>query len=253
MKSWRFDGKRLPFQAEDRERIRDRLIASAEGDPRIVSAAAVGSTASGGDRWSDVDLTFGVSKDHSIQAVVEDWTAFMEHDLSSVQLFDLPYAESLYRVFLTPDNLQIDLSFTPQAHFGAIGPRFKLLFGRAKERSIPPAASAEHLFGLAVHHAVRAAICIERGKLWQAEHWIHSLRDEALSLACIRSGLAPREGRGFDDLPEEVKENFIATLVGNMSVDELRRALKAAIGALLVEASYLPACAKLRHQLETLC
>jgi hypothetical protein len=34
---------------------------------------------------------------------------------AAVHLFDLPFLSSLYRVFLLPGSLQVDLSFTPAA------------------------------------------------------------------------------------------------------------------------------------------
>lgn len=50
------------FTPEYRDSVRGRVLALAESDARVVAAAEVGSQAgaSGGDRWSDLDLTFGV-------------------------------------------------------------------------------------------------------------------------------------------------------------------------------------------------
>jgi hypothetical protein len=49
------------FTVEFRERVRDRVLELARNDARVVAGAAVGSSAlGGGDRWSDLDLTFGV-------------------------------------------------------------------------------------------------------------------------------------------------------------------------------------------------
>ncbi len=53
------------FTLEERNRVRDRILEMAREDPRIVAGALVGSTASGCDRWSDIDLTFGLSDDAS--------------------------------------------------------------------------------------------------------------------------------------------------------------------------------------------
>jgi hypothetical protein len=91
-----------------------------------------------------------------------------------------------------------------------------LLFGNAVERPYVPQPSPHDLFGLAVHHAVRARFCIERGRSWQAEHWIAGIRDNALSLACRRRGLDARHGRSFDDLPADVLDAFGASLVRSM-------------------------------------
>ena len=51
------------FTVEERERAQERILELAQADPRIVAGAAVGSLATGGgDRWSDLDLTFGVAE-----------------------------------------------------------------------------------------------------------------------------------------------------------------------------------------------
>ncbi|HEX2698351.1 MAG TPA: hypothetical protein VHM28_11645, partial [Anaerolineales bacterium] len=153
-----------------------------------------------------------------------------------IQLFDLPSGPSIYRVFLVPGCLQFDLSFTPASKFGATGPKFKLIFGTSVQKPYNPQPSAHQLFGYAVHHALRARFCIERGRSWQAEYWISSARDCALSLACLRQGLPPNDGRGYDSLPPEVRDIFVDTLVTSLGRDELMRALTRVIEGLLHEA-----------------
>jgi hypothetical protein len=210
----------------------------AHADPRVVSGAVIGGLAgNGGDRWSDLDLTFGVADDVPVGDVLADWTRRLADELEAVHLFDLGFESTTYRVFLLPGCLQVDLSFTPAAEFGALGPKFTLLFGEAVERDQPPPPSAHHLFGLGVHHAVRARFCIERGRLWQAEYWISGVRDQALALACLRSGLNPSHGRGIDDLPAEALEAFRDGLVRAVERDELLRALGVAVDALLRESA----------------
>lgn len=184
------------FTTNERDRVRDRLVQMAKDDPRLVAGALIGSTTvGGGDRWSDLDLTFGLSDDTSLADVLTDWTALLQAEFDAVQLFDLPYQSTMYRVFLFPGNLQVDLSFTPRAEFGALGPKFTLLFGSAVAKSHPKPTSPQHLFGLGVHHLVRARICIERGRLWQAEYWIGEARNQALTLACHHRGLQTSNGQ----------------------------------------------------------
>jgi hypothetical protein len=224
------------FTVGDRDRVRDYVLELAASDPRVVSGAMVGSAALGReDRWSDLDLTFSVADEFSIFDVLEDWTRKIVAELAATHLFDLPREASIYRVLLLPGCLQFDLSFTPASKFGAMGPKFRLLFGNAVERPYIPPPSAHELFGYAVHHALRARFCIERGRVWQAEYWISSIRDYALSLACRRRGLPPVEGRGFDDLPSEVREFFKSTLVTSLDREELLRALNYSIEGLLRE------------------
>ncbi len=229
------------FTIEYRNRVRDRALALAAADPRVVAGAVVGSMAhSEGDRWSDLDLTFAVADDASLRDVLEDWRRSLVSEFDAIQLFDLPAGESIYRVFLLPGCLQFDLSFTPASAFGASGPQFRLLFGSSVEKPFPPPPSAHELFGYATHHALRARFCIERGRFWQAEYWISGARDSALSLACLRHGLPAYHGRGFDALPNDAQAAFAEALVRSLERDDLLRALAVAIDGLLREAGQTP-------------
>jgi len=228
------------FTEDDRKRIQERVLRIAAEDARVVGGAIVGSLAvSEGDRWSDLDLTFAVADDVSIADVLEDWTGTLTEEFDAIQLFDLPSGTSIYRVFLLPGCLQFDLSFTPASSFGATSPKFRLLFGSAvaKSQTTPPAT--RELFGYAVHHALRARICIERGRYWQAEYWLSAARDYGLSLACRNRGLVASHGRGFDDLPIDVRERFQCALPTSLRPEELLTVLSAAIDALLEESTEL--------------
>jgi hypothetical protein len=224
------------FSIKDRNLIRDDVLQLATSDARVVAGAVIGSLALGdGDRWSDLDLTFAVADDFSIFDVLEDWTRDIVKKFDAAHLFDLPRGASIYRVFLLPGCLQFDLSFTPASKFGATGPKFRLLFGSSVEKPYPQPPSAQELFGYAVHHVLRARFCIERGRYWHAEYWISGARDYALSLACHRRGLPAYEGRGFDDLPPEVRDVFNSALVTSLERDELLRALGCVINGLFGE------------------
>jgi hypothetical protein len=226
------------FTVEERLQVREGLLKKARSDNRVVAGAEVGSTAAGGgDRWSDLDLTFGVADDTNIAELLVDWTAELADQFSAVHLFDVTLQSSTYRVFLLPGHLQVDLSFTPRAEFGAIGPKFTLLFGKAIERDFVEAPGAAHVFGLGVHHAVRARICIERGRALQAEYWISGVRDQAMALACRLRGLESGNARGFDDLPADILDRFGGALVLSLERKELLRALKAAVDSLLSAAA----------------
>ena len=225
------------FSIQERNRIRDYVLNLAASDSRVVAGAVVGSLALGeGDRWSDLDLTFAVADEVSVFEVLDDWTLNIITEFNAAHLFDLPSDASIYRVFLLPGCLQFDLSFTPSSKFGASGPKFRLLFGSSVEKPYAQPPAAKELFGYAVHHVLRARFCIERGRYWLAEYWISSARDLALSLACRRRGLPAFHGRGFDDLPTEVRDTFIRTLITSLERDELLRALDLVIKGLLSEA-----------------
>lgn len=225
------------FSVKDRNLIRDQVLQLAKSDARVVAGAVVGSLAlGGGDRWSDLDLTFAVADNFSMYDVLEDWTRIIVKEFDAAHLFDLPSGFSIYRVFLLPGCLQFDLSFTPASQFGASGPKFRLVFGSSVEKPYFQPPSAHELFGYAVHHALRARFCIERGRIWQAEYWISAARDYALSLSCRRRGLPTSHSRGFDDLPAEVHDIFASSLIASLERDELLRSLGCIIIGLLGEA-----------------
>lgn len=239
------------FTVEERSKLHEWVLAQAQTDSRVVAGAVVGSMAlAPGDQWSDLDLTFGVDDAVSMYDVLADWTAKLEAEFGAVQLFDLPAGPSIYRVFLMPGCLQFDLSFTPAAKFGATGPKFKLLFGKAVEKPFAQGQSTHDLFGYAVHHALRARFCIERGRLWQAHYWINSLRDYALNLACLQRGLPANNGRGYDDLPVEVQAAFAPSLAAALEPEELRRALTVAIEGLLAESQLIEELVALTAQVK---
>jgi hypothetical protein len=224
------------FAVEERDVARDRLLDMAKVDGRVVGAAVVGSLSVGpGDAWSDLDLTFAVSDEVEVDEVLTDWTRQLVTDLDAVVLFDLPSGHTIYRVFLLPRCLQVDLSFTPAAWFGPRGPRFRLVFGRPGEVSSPDPPDPRDLFGWAVVYARAARAYIARGRWWQAEHCIGGVRDRTLALACIRRDLESSHGRSYDDLPPTVLDPLRRSLVSSLAPDALLEALKAAIDGLLRE------------------
>jgi hypothetical protein len=235
------------FSVEQRDALRERLLGLAKGDERVVAGAVVGSLAvEGGDRFSDLDLTFGIADDALVAEVLNDWTRTLVEELDAVHLADLARGPTSYRVFLLPDALQFDLSITPAAQFRPAGPRFRLLFGEiaADESELPtrPAAGgvfiptppvAGDLFGWGVIYALHARACIERGRVWQAEHYIGAVRDHALSLLCLSLGLTAVHARGFDDLPAETLAGLEAAHVPALQPGALRTALAASVLALM--------------------
>ena len=222
------------FTVEDRDRVRNRIVQMSREDPRLVAGALVGSTAAGGgDQWSDLDLTFGLADNAILDDVLADWTARLKSQFGAVHLFDLPYLSTVYRVFVLPGNLQVDLSFTPGNKFLGRGLRYDLLFGKALERDQAKPSSPEHVFGLAVVYLLHARACLARGRMWEAEYCISAARDHALSLACQHRGLKTSYGRGFDDLPPETLKPFTETLVGSLERTHVLRALSKTIDELL--------------------
>ncbi len=239
----------LVFTVEQRDALRERVLRLADEDERVVAGAAVGSLAvDGGDRFSDLDLTFSIADHVPVTDVLKDWTRTLIDELHAVHLADLERRPTTYRVFLLPDALQFDLSMTPAAHFRPAGPRFRLLFGEIEasdaEAPKPPVAGdlfiltpavARDLFGWGVIYALHARACIERGRVWQAEHYVGAVRDHAISLACLRQGLPAVQARGYDDLSPDTLGRLDDAHVGAVEPDALRRALAASVLALIDE------------------
>src|SRR6187431_318388 len=126
------------FSVAYRDYVRDNVLRLASVDPRIVAAAIMGSLAHGpGDRWSDLDLTFAVADDVSVMDVLEHWTGQITAQFGAFHLFDVSSGATTYRVFLLPDCLQLDLSFTPADKFTAKGPKFRMLYGNPAVHCYP--------------------------------------------------------------------------------------------------------------------
>jgi hypothetical protein len=236
------------FTVEQRDGLRDRVLRLAQEDGRILAGAEVGSLAAGaGDRFSDLDLTFGIDDDVPVADVLDDWRRMLVGEFDAVHLVDLEHGPTVYRVFLFPDALQFDLSMTPAGRFRPLGPRFRLLFGETapEEDEVPrrapgslfiatPAVAAD-VFGWGVVYALHARACIERGRIWQAEHYVEAVRDHALSLACLREGTIAVQARGYDDLSPETLARFANVHVGGLEAERLRAALAGSVAALVHE------------------
>jgi hypothetical protein len=98
------------FTVEQRDRVRERLLELAESDTRVAAAA------------------------------LEGWTELVHREFTALHHGDLPYGSSIYRVFLLPDWLELDIAFTPAADFSPRGPKWRTVFGDAGELtpSAPP-------------------------------------------------------------------------------------------------------------------
>jgi hypothetical protein len=224
------------FSVEERDRVLARVLELARSDPRVTAGALIGSMAGGAvDRWSDIDVTFGIVEGVKPETILDDWREVFERELGALHYWDLPSGASLYRVFLLPSGLEIDVSATPQPDFGARGPRFQSLFGDYRKVEPPPQPGSRFLIGLCWHHALHARVAIERGKPWLAEFWTSALRDHTLELACMRLGEDGAYGRGFDRLPEDVTGPQVGALVRSLDEPELRRALSVATACFITE------------------
>lgn len=224
------------YTPEERDALRRELLAAARADPRITGGAITGSASVGKeDRWSDIDLAFGVRESSEVGATLADFSELMYSNHHALHHVDVRRDAWIYRVFLLRNGLQVDLAFAPTAEFGPRAPTFQLVFGTAIDKTQSIAGSAEETIALAWLFALHARSSIARGKFWQAEYMISAMRDQVLAAACIRHGLPASEGRGIDSLPEGVTMPFRGTLARALDAQELLRAFRATMGGLIRE------------------
>ena len=225
------------FTPEQRDRTRAQLLAHAEADDSITGLAYTGSLATGtGDRWSDTDIVLGVRGETGVADAVNRWTAWIHDEFGTRHHWDLrTVGTGLIRVFLLPGWVELDLTFAPESEFGARGPAWRTLFGTPHTQPPFPPPDRDTVIGFAWHHALHARICLERGRSWQAAHWINALRDQLITLACLRLDLPTAYSKGAHLLPDEVTAPLESTLVRSLTDPELRRALTATITATTME------------------
>jgi len=222
------------FTTQERDRIRDRLLAGAQADEAIVGAAYTGSFGTDtADRWSDTDLVLAVRGD--LTATLNRWTSWLYEEHEAQHHWDLPVGAKLIRVFLLPGWIELDLTFTSENDFAPRGPQWRTIFGQAKPLDPYPAPDRDTMAGLLWHHALHARICLARHRWWQAEHWITAMRDLVITMACVRLGLPAANAKGAHLLPDELTEPLNGTLVREFTEPELTRALTATLSVVTDE------------------
>jgi hypothetical protein len=225
------------FTPAQRELLRARLVSAAQADPNIIGAAHLGSAAiNHQDSWSDIDLALSVSPDADMNAVISEWTDRFYEKNDAVAHYDLRRGDTLYRVFLLRNTLQVDISFWPAAQFGPVGPKFKLIFGDANQLKPSAVRGPTEMIGLGWLYALHVRSSAARKRFLQAEYMLAGMRNEVLALACRRYDVSSAEGRGFDDLPDTVRREFAGCYAASLDATELSRAFRITMDALLTEA-----------------
>jgi hypothetical protein len=126
------------FTPEERAHLRSELLDHASRDSRISGAAITGSAAQEReDRWSDIDLAFGVFDAAELPNVLSDWTARMYDQHFALHHLDVNSGAWIYRVFLLPSTLQVDLAFVAARNFEPWRRRSGLCSGGRMSLDIP--------------------------------------------------------------------------------------------------------------------
>jgi predicted nucleotidyltransferase len=232
------------FSDAERSQLREQLIAAAAADPRIEAAAVVGSAAAGReDSWSDIDLALRLADGLVPTDVVGGWTELMYDSHAAVAHVDVWAEPALYRVFLIANSLQVDISFWPAGDFAQRGGAFRLVFGSANKPFPRPERPPQPLIGLAWLYGLHVRSSIARSRPLQALYMLNNMRDQVISLACLRSALSPVEARGADDLPPEVRQHLDETVPRGLDAADLRRAFARLTDLLVAEADAVDAAA----------
>ena len=241
------------FTVAERSQVREALTRAAHDDHRIAAAAIVGSGARGQeDRWSDIDLALRLSPGQDVDQVVQSWTASMYRTRDAVAHTDVWSGSTLYRVFLLASSLQVDISFWRDEEFRPRGGPFKLLFGEGRQPEQQDARSPQPFVGMGWLYALHARSSIARGRGIQALLMLNGMRDQVISLLCLREGLDPDHGRGVDLLPGSVRQRLIATIARGVEREELIRAFTELTALLVGEVDQTSAVNPLLRVLEEL-
>jgi hypothetical protein len=224
------------FTPQERENIRNRIIEKARRDSRISGGAITGSLVMGKeDRWSDIDLAFGVVEKKLVEFTVSDFSQFMYDNYDCYHHLDVLSGEWIYRVFFLKNTLQVDIAFVQEEIFGARAPSFELVFGKSVAPFYNKPRSAEVLAGWAWLYALHVRSSFARKKFWQTEYFVSGMRDFVFSMMCLRYDLPTSDGRGIDSLPGELTGPLEAGLIRSLEPDEMCRAFEVTIDAFILE------------------
>jgi hypothetical protein len=228
------------FTPDDRERLRDELVAAAQHDANLCGAAHTGSAAvSRLDRWSDIDLALCLKATAAHDQVVAEWTTRLYERHNAVAHVDVMRGPTLFRVFLLKNTLQVDIAFWCAADFGAIGPNFRLIFsrdgGEAKPPSPEPQSNPHALIGMAWLYALHVRSSLARGRILQTDYMLSGMRNLVFELTCLRCGVIAKQGRGLDDLPAAERETAAKCIPISLDPAELKRAFQNTMQLLLRE------------------
>jgi hypothetical protein len=223
------------FNPDEREGLRDELVAAAQRDPNLCGAAHTGSAATSHlDRWSDIDLALCLKPTASYEQVVTAWTERL-YQRGAVTHVDVMRGTTLFRVFLLNNTLQVDIAFWRADEFGAMGPSFRLIFGEAK----PPRAAGQQdskaLIGMAWLYALHVRSSLARGRVLQADYMLSGMRNHVFELICVRCGVVASQGRGLDELPAAEREMAAACIPRSLESAEMKRAFQETMRVLVNE------------------
>lgn len=224
------------FTQQERDKIRNAILEKARGDLRLSGGAITGSVVVGKeDRWSDIDLAFGVIGQDKVESILSDFSQFMYDNYDCYHHLDVFSGEWIYRVFFLKNTLQVDIAFVQDQQFRARAPSFKLVFGKSLEPLYTKPRQVDVLAGWTWLYAFHVRSSFARKKYWQTEYYISGMRDYVFSMMCLRHNLPTSDGRGIDSLPNDLKASLEPGLVKSLEPEELYRAFDKTTDVFLLE------------------
>lgn len=214
------------FSVEQRDAATEALLAFARSDSEIAGAAFVGSSATGNqDAWSDIDLMLQLSTTADEASVIDRWTEHLYSNFDVVHHLNVRAGNGiLYRVFLTAESLQMDISFWPHEEFRAKGDRFHLIYGSPTSPTQPAEPDLDAIVGQAWLFAIHIRSALARNTPWYAASLLDTMRIRILELASVRHGLNPHQRREADQLPTEYLTRLESTYPSSIAIPDIRTA-----------------------------
>lgn len=167
--------------------------------------------------------------------MVDRWTEWIAAENGVSDTFDVRASGALYRVFLLPSTLQVDISFWPHEQFRATEEGFHVLFGTPNPSTTAASPDPDPIIGTGWLYAFHARSALARSRPWQAALMLDDLRAQILALACIRHGLNPWHGRDVDRLPTRELAALETTRAGDLDADALATSMRRSIELFLAE------------------
>ncbi len=230
------------YTPQERQKILDLLIAALQTDNRITGAILVGSGSVGfDDEYSDIDMAIIVAAEDDVDPVSQEWLARFEELLPVAHHFIFSRAPNVYLYgFMLENFLELDISFQSISDLSARRERWKVAFDRTGKiepfmqaswanRTEPDLRETYFRWLNSIwHYVLHIGLCVKRGHLWRARHYLEQLRDRTVELAGLNNGLNTSNFRQVDQMPDDFRIALQETLVSELESDEILRALRAA-------------------------
>lgn len=227
---------------EQRQECLDRLLEALGKDERISGVAIVGSGAEGfDDRYSDIDLSVVVEMEEETPRVFQDWKQWVERLFNVIWYAEAVYGPSnLLHIFLLDGFLELDMGILSFSNLAARRARWRVAFDRSgtidqimreswdQRRKPHVRTTYQRRLDSIWHFIIRAAVAVKRDQPWAALHELEQIRNRAVELAELHTGLENKHFREMHRMPQAFLAELEQTLLSTTDPRAIMEALKAA-------------------------